>query len=235
MRVARVVLTRHGREGIAPQVSPVTREPCIGVVVVTSVEAVARHPLLLELHQALDLVVWLWVRASTTVVVTGVRGPGQLSEVKNFEAFSVLVRLNPVMTDWTLKYFYHSWPHWVALCMTPLNTLTLSHCGRASYRWLRPPSRHQHLPPLPIPAAHWSAEQRGALIGRQAWVWPAGNGQILVGIIKISSAATAELLLWRHEWNQTEQSGRLPWPDEDNRGEHSQINRMIQDLSSDPA
>ena len=96
------------------------------------------------------------------------------------------------MTDWTLKYFYHSWPHWVALCMTPLNTLTLPHCGRASYRWLRPPSRHQHLPPQPIPAAHWSAEQRGALIGRQAWVWPAGNGQILVGIIKISSAASAD-------------------------------------------
>ena len=59
MRVARVVLTRHGREGVAPQVSPVTRKTCVGVLVVTSVEAVARHALLLELHQALDLVVGL--------------------------------------------------------------------------------------------------------------------------------------------------------------------------------
>ena len=57
MRVARVVLTRHGREGIAPEVTPVSRETCVGVLIVTSVEAVARHALLLELHQALDLVV----------------------------------------------------------------------------------------------------------------------------------------------------------------------------------
>jgi len=57
MRVARVVLARHGREGIAPQVPPVTRKTRVGVLVVTSVEAVARHALLLELHQALDLVV----------------------------------------------------------------------------------------------------------------------------------------------------------------------------------
>ena len=57
MRIAGVVLTRHGREGIAPKVSPVTRKTCVGVLVVTSVEAVARHALLLELHQALDLVV----------------------------------------------------------------------------------------------------------------------------------------------------------------------------------
>ena len=91
MRVARVVLAGHGREGIAPQVSPVTREPCIGVVVVTSVEAVARHPLLLELHQTLDLVVGLGVGAAPAVVVAGVRGPGQLTEVKNFEALCFLV------------------------------------------------------------------------------------------------------------------------------------------------
>ena len=59
MRVARVVLAWHGREGIAPQVSPVTGKTCVRVLVVTSVEAVARHALLLELHQALDLVVGL--------------------------------------------------------------------------------------------------------------------------------------------------------------------------------
>ena len=59
MRVAGVVLTRHGREGVAPQMAPVARKTGVGVLVVTSVEAVARHPLLLELHQALDLVVRL--------------------------------------------------------------------------------------------------------------------------------------------------------------------------------
>ena len=59
MRVAGVVLSGHGREGIAPKVSPVTRKTCVGVLVVTSVEAVAGHSLLLELHQALDLVVGL--------------------------------------------------------------------------------------------------------------------------------------------------------------------------------
>ena len=57
MRVARVVLTRHGREGISSQVSPVAGKAGIRVLVVTSVEAVAGHSLLLELHQALDLVV----------------------------------------------------------------------------------------------------------------------------------------------------------------------------------
>ena len=59
MRVARVVLTGHGREGVTPQVAPVARKTGVGVLVVTSVEAVARHALLLELHQALDLVVRL--------------------------------------------------------------------------------------------------------------------------------------------------------------------------------
>ena len=86
MRVARVVLAGHGREGIAPQVTPVTRKTCVGVFVVTSVEAVARHALLLELHQTLDLMVGLGVGASPAVVVAGVRGPGQLTEVKNVEA-----------------------------------------------------------------------------------------------------------------------------------------------------
>ena len=86
MRVAGVVLAGHGREGIATKVSPVTRKTCVGVLVVTSVEAVARHALLLELHQTLDLMVGLGVGASPAVVVAGVRGPGQLTEVKNVEA-----------------------------------------------------------------------------------------------------------------------------------------------------
>ena len=86
MGVARVVLARHGGEGVAPQVSPVTRKTGVGVVVVTSVEAVSRHSLLLELHQTLDLMVGLGVGASPAVVVAGVRGPGQLTEVKNVEA-----------------------------------------------------------------------------------------------------------------------------------------------------
>ena len=91
MRVARVVLAGHGREGIAPEVSPVPGKTGVWVVVVTPVEAVAWHPLLLELHQTLDLVVGLGVGAAPAVVVAGVRGPGQLTEVKNFEALCFLV------------------------------------------------------------------------------------------------------------------------------------------------
>ena len=94
MRVARVVLTRHGREGVSPQVSPVTGKTGVGVLVVTPVEAVARHPLLLELHQTLDLMVGLGVGAAPAVVVAGVGGPGQLTEVKNVEALCFLVRQN---------------------------------------------------------------------------------------------------------------------------------------------
>ena len=66
--------------------SPVTGKTRVWVFVVTSVEAVARHALLLELHQTLDLMVGLGVGASPAVVVAGVRGPGQLTEVKNVEA-----------------------------------------------------------------------------------------------------------------------------------------------------
>ena len=86
MGVAGVVLARHGRERVAPEVSPVTGKTRVWVFVVTSVEAVARHALLLELHQTLDLMVGLGVGASPAVVVAGVRGPGQLTEVKNVEA-----------------------------------------------------------------------------------------------------------------------------------------------------
>ena len=117
----------------------------------------------------------------------------------------------------------------VALCLTPLNTLSSGLRPAGSYRWLLPPSRHQHLPPPPIPASHWSSEQRGPGIGRQARVWPAGTGQILVGIIKTSSAATGFLSAattvetwmksnwawwwwWRWWWC---------WPNEDNKQLHT--------------
>ena len=58
MGVACVVLTGHGREGVtsAQRMSALTREPRIGVVVVRAVDAGVGHPLLLELHQTLDLV-----------------------------------------------------------------------------------------------------------------------------------------------------------------------------------
>ena len=59
MGVAGVVLTRHGREGVASakRMSALTREPRIGVVVVRAVDAGVGHPPgLLELHQTLDLI-----------------------------------------------------------------------------------------------------------------------------------------------------------------------------------
>ena len=90
--VAGVVLAGHGREGVSAQVAPVAREPLGGVVVVWAVEAVAGHALLLQLHQGLDLVVRLRVRAAPAVRVAGVGRPGQLTEVENVEAVCWLVR-----------------------------------------------------------------------------------------------------------------------------------------------
>lgn len=61
--VPRIVLARHGREGVAAQVPPVAGEARVTrlagarLLVVATVQAVAWDALLLQLHQRLDVVV----------------------------------------------------------------------------------------------------------------------------------------------------------------------------------
>ena len=89
MRVARVVLARHGWERVA-QVAPIPRKTAgimsagPGVVVERTVMAVARDTaLLLQLHQGLDLMVLMvGLGVGAAAAATAVRRPAQVPEIQ---------------------------------------------------------------------------------------------------------------------------------------------------------